>query len=552
MKFEDAEVESIILTNYDTNKSGYLSNTELLAIKNMNGKFDNNATIETFNELDQFTSLTQMPTFQNCTSLSEIKLPTHLNSMPSSMFKGCTALTSFAIPNTVQKLNGDTFNGSGLSSLTSWGGITEISGNNNFQNCKSLSSIPSLSTLTKIINDNTFAGCTNLTSVSGLNNLTQIGGSTFNGCTNLNINNLNLPNLITLGNSAFYKCAGLTGSINLPNLTNQVGYSTFKECTSITNVLSLGSITKIQDYAFFGCTSLQSVNLPSTLTAIYNKAFNNCSNMYLPNNKLPESITIIDSQAFNGCTNLRINELYLPNLKTFNGGFESCDVRKITNLGSITKVTGFQNNANLESVVLPETVTTIDYKAFSNCTSLTTINLPESVTTIYSEAFNGCTNLRINELYLPNLQLLNNQSFHQVQRISKITSLGQITTLPNNCFRLVPCNSIILPNTLLTLGSASLPLCPTIVLPASVTDIGECLRGNNVIVNFICKATTPPKCAHNNWIDTTSLQAIYVPDDSVEAYKTATNWSTKASIIYGISDIITNNPELYEKIKDQL
>ena len=52
MKFEDAEVESIILTNYDTNKSGYLSNTELLAIKNMNGKFDNNATIETFNELD--------------------------------------------------------------------------------------------------------------------------------------------------------------------------------------------------------------------------------------------------------------------------------------------------------------------------------------------------------------------------------------------------------------------------------------------------------------------------------------------------------------------
>lgn len=63
MKFADAEVERIVLSNYDTNKSGYLSNTELLAIKNMNGKFDNNATIETFNELEQFTSLTQMPTF---------------------------------------------------------------------------------------------------------------------------------------------------------------------------------------------------------------------------------------------------------------------------------------------------------------------------------------------------------------------------------------------------------------------------------------------------------------------------------------------------------
>lgn len=546
MKFEDAEVESIILTNYDTNKSGYLSNTELLAIKNMNGKFDNKATIETFNELDQFTSLTQMPTFQNCTSLSEIKLPTHLNSMPASMFKGCTALTSFAIPNTVQKLNGDTFNGSGLSSLTSWGGITET-GYNMFQNCTSLSSVPSLSQLTKVGN-NTFSNCTNLTSISGLNNLTAIGGDAFSQCTNLNINNLNLPSLTSLGSGAFYKNTGLTGSINLPNLTNQVGSDTFRECTSITNVISLGSITKIQDYAFFGCTSLQSVNLPNTLTNIYRQAFYNCSNMYLPNNKLPESITTIDSQVFDGCTNLRIDELYLPNLKTINGGFERCDVRKITNLGSITTVSGFDNNANLTSVVLPETITTINYNAFNNCTSLTTINLPESITTIGSNSFSNCTSLVIDGLYLPNLQTFSGtNTFYNVSRISRITSLGQITNLPTNTFLKVYCDSIILPNTLLTLGQSSLPLCPTIVLPASVTDIGQCLRDNNVIVNFICKATVPPVCSNF-----AGLQAIYVPDDSVEAYKTATNWSSKASIIYSISDIITNNPELYEEIKDQL
>lgn len=547
MKFEDAEVESIILINYDTNKSGYLSNTELLAIKNMNGKFDNKATIETFNELDQFTSLTQMPTFQNCTSLSEIKLPTHLNSMPSSMFKGCTALTSFAIPNTVTKIGGmDVFNGSGLVTLTSWGGITET-GYNMFYNCTSLSSVPSLSQLTKVGN-NTFSNCTNLTSISGLNNLTAIGNDAFSQCTNLNINNLNLPSLTSLGSGAFYKNTGLTGSINLPNLTNQVGSNTFRECTSITNVISLGSITKIQDYAFFGCTSLQSVNLPNTLTNIYRQAFYNCSNMYLPNNKLPESITTIDSLAFDGCTSLRIDELYLPNLKTINGGFERCDVRKITNLGSITTVSGFDNNANLTSVVLPETITTINYNAFNNCTSLTTINLPESITTIGSNSFSNCTSLVIDGLYLPNLQTFSGtNTFYNVSRISRITSLGQITNLPTNTFLKVYCDSIILPNTLLTLGQSSLPLCPTIVLPASVTDIGQCLRDNNVIVNFICKATVPPVCSNF-----AGLQAIYVPDDSVEAYKTATNWSSKASIIYSISDIITNNPELYEEIKDQL
>ena len=274
--------------------------------------------------------------------------------------------------------------------------------------------------------------------------------------------------------------------------------------------------------------------------------------MYLPNNKLPESITVIDQQVFNDCTRLRIDELYLPNLKTLNGGFERCDIRKITNLGSITKVAGFSNNVNLTSVILPETVTTIDSSAFADCTSLTTINIPETVTTIGYATFNNCTSLVIDELYLPNLQSLNAQSFNNVQRISRITSLGQITNFPNQCFSLVQCDSIILPDTLLTIGSKTLPLCPTIILPASVTNIGECIRENTVITNFICKATVPPSVGGNNWVGTNALQAIYVPDASVEAYKVAINWSTKASIIYGISDIITNNPELFEEIKDQL
>ena len=67
--------------------------------------------------------------------------------------------------------------------------------------------------------DGMFSNCTNLTSISGLNNLTAIGNDAFNGCTNLNINNLNLPSLTSLGSGAFYK-TGLTGSINLPSLTN--------------------------------------------------------------------------------------------------------------------------------------------------------------------------------------------------------------------------------------------------------------------------------------------------------------------------------------------
>ena len=125
--------------------------------------------------------------------------------------------------------------------------------------------------------------------------------------------------------------------------------------------------------------------------------------MYLSNNKLPESIVIIGTDAFSNCTSLIIDDLYLPNLTTLGGAFFNCDVRKISNLGSITNVTGFQNNINLKSVVLPETITTIYSWAFGNCTSLTTINLPKTITTIEGQAFSNCTSLVIDELNLPNL-----------------------------------------------------------------------------------------------------------------------------------------------------
>lgn len=494
--------------------------------------------------------------------------------MPASMFKGCTALTSFAIPDTVTSVGADAFMNSGLISLTSWGGVTKISSSNMFKNCTSLTSVPSLSSIVEITGESLFQGDINISSISGLQSLITIGKTTFDGCTNLTINNLSLSNLISLRDGAF-RDVNLLGNINLSSITT-LGASVFSRCKNIYSVISLGNITTIGNTAFDNCTSLSSVNFPETIKEIGYQAFYNCtalSNIRLPeglttlkasfkgctsltlvNNTLPQSITTLSNNSvFDGCSNLVIDDLNLPNLTTLsNDCFNYTKVRKISNLGSITTVTGFRYCSELESVVLPETITTIDGNAFSDCLKLKSINIPETVTTIRPGIFNNCTSLVIDELYLPNLQTLGAQSFNNVQRISRITSLGQITTIPNMCFIKVQCDSIILPDTLLTLGQSSLPLCPTIVFPASVTDMGECLRGNTVITNFICKATTPPVVHANNWISTISLQAVYVPDDNVEAYKTATNWSTKASIIYGISDIITNNPELYEEIKDQL
>ena len=50
-----------------------------------------------------------------------------------------------------------------------------------------------------------------------------------------------------------------------------------------------------------------------------------------------------------------------------------------------------------------------------------------------------------------------------------------------------------------------------------------------------CLAVTPPTCGSNAFSQSGSCN-IYVPDDSVNAYKTANNWSTYESYIKPISE----------------
>jgi hypothetical protein len=50
--------------------------------------------------------------------------------------------------------------------------------------------------------------------------------------------------------------------------------------------------------------------------------------------------------------------------------------------------------------------------------------------------------------------------------------------------------------------------------------------------------TTPPTLANTNaFSNINSICKIYVPDESVEVYKSATNWVTYADYIYPMSEM---------------
>jgi len=188
--------------------------------------------------------------FQNCSSLTSIKIPCRVTSIGDNAFYGCSA----------------------LSSVTMGSGVTSI-GKSAFQDCSSLTSVAIPYGITSI-GDSTFAYCTSLTSITIPDSVTSIGESAFKSCYILR--NVTIPDsVISIGNDAFAYCRGLT-SIAIPNGITSIGDSTFAYCTSLTSITIPDSVTSIGNSIFDNCSSLTSITIPNSVSSIGYYAFAFC------------------------------------------------------------------------------------------------------------------------------------------------------------------------------------------------------------------------------------------------------------------------------------
>lgn len=171
-------------------------------------------------------------------------------------------------------------------------------------------------------------------------------------------------------------------------------------------------------------------------------------------------------------------------------------------VSDFTGTTFNQATSYITGATIPNGVTTIGDNAFSSFTSLSSVNIPNGVTVIGMNAFSA-TGLT-GTLIIPN----------------------SVTTIKRSAFD----------------GCRSLT---SIEIGTGVTSIQSISQANGAFANctsltsIICKATTPPTLGHTNVFDNTNKCPIYVPAESVEAYKTANNWSTYASRIYPIQQVAT-------------
>ena len=171
-------------------------------------------------------------------------------------------------------------------------------------------------------------------------------------------------------------------------------------------------------------------------------------------------------------------------------------VQKIEIGNSVTSIgpRAFIASNSLTSITIPNSVTSIGYYTFGTCYSLTSITIPNSVTNIGDYAFNSCYSLK--SITIPN----------------GVTSIGK------SGFR--DCNSL-----------------TSITIPNSVTSIGEYALSHCYGVAFydFTAYTTVPTLESTNIFSGISADCqIRVPAALVDAWKTATNWSTYASYIVGV------------------
>ena len=424
--------------------------------------------------------ITNLPdfAFYGCSALETVSFAegSQLTTIGGSALRGCSALTEVTLPRHVQTIYG-----------------------NAFRNCSNLTSVY-LPDSVSYLAASTFQGCGQVVLSVGYNSYAKDFAAR-NGIRYVE----RQPEIIASGSCGadatweLYSDGVLhikgSGALSNPKVSSATAWYAYRHMIRVVHVDA--GITNLPDFAFFGCSALETVSFAegSQLTTIGGSAFNGCTS--LKELTLPQGVKTIYGNAFRSCSSL--TSVYLPDTVSYitGGAFRGCGKvvlsvaynsyakqyairngiayvereRAVTASGSCgadatwelysdgalsIRGTGSLTNPayagavawsayreSIRTVEVASGITNLPDFAFYGCSALETVSFAEGsqLTTIGGSAFNGCTSLK--ELTLPQgVKTIYGNAFRSCSSLTSVYLPDTVSYITGGAFR--GCGKVVL------------------------------------------------------------------------------------------------------------
>ena len=173
--------------------------------------------------------------------------------------------------------------------------------------------------------------------------------------------------------------------------------------------------------------------------------------------------------------------------------------------------------ANLSSIVIPNSVTTIGWGAFSSCTSLSSVIIQRGVINIDGDAFYGCSSL--SNITIPDsVTEIYERAFSSCTSLKSVTIPNSVTSIGNAAFsNCVSLSSIVIPNSVKSLGHDAFENCTSlssVIIMSGVTSIGAdafygCSSLSNITIPDSVTEIYDGAFSKTKWFDNQSDGVVY-------------------------------------------
>lgn len=247
---------------------------------------------------------------------------------------------------------------------------------------------------------------------------------------------------------AFYGCSRLD-EVVLPSALTMLNKELMRKCTGLKTITLPSSLTTIGEWAMAECSALPAVTLPAKVASLQNNAFS--GNTQLASLTFPASLEGLGALSLEGCTALRSVEFKgTKSVSIGESAFKGCSsLNKVTvqNLAAWVQsyfATPWSNPTTLAHnlyvgtakqtgmVTLPASTAFVGQYALSGCTDITGVTLPAATTAYSDDILRGCGGTTITAGETAlNLATRPADSYLELDRKS-------VVAMPGDSFTLVP------------------------------------------------------------------------------------------------------------------